>query len=69
MLSPQDRAEWNRCPKCGSLNIDAGDSYFEFDMVYQNIFCADCYTTWDEVYEGSHRENVQTLAEREAELA
>lgn len=39
------------CPKCGSKNI-AG-SFIDIDGVYatQHVDCADCRSTWADVYE------------------
>jgi len=40
----------NICPFCEGTNINANDSEFEEDCVFQNVNCDDCENEWTDQF-------------------
>lgn len=38
------------CPKCGSENVDFGDTEYGGEECWQECVCGDCATTWMKIY-------------------
>lgn len=50
-------ANWSRCDRCGSRDIEGRNIEIEDTTCSQEICCLSCELTWTEVYEATQREH------------
>jgi transposase-like protein len=55
MLTEEQRIKYlidrkDRCPYCGSSDLDGGDFRYEESTIMQRINCTDCKKSWQDVY-------------------
>jgi hypothetical protein len=61
MADANDITQWQQCPVCHRGEISAGSIEIQEIQAWQEVWCdrKECEATWTEVYEASHRDNIE----------
>jgi transposase-like protein len=60
MADAIDITRWQQCPVCHrGATIEGHGVEIENLRAIQRCYCTHCDATWTEVYEASHRENIE----------
>lgn len=41
----------NKCPICGSTNVEYGNSKYYDEAIGYEVYCNDCEEHWEEIYD------------------